>query len=419
MKKNKFNVIKIIIIFVLIIIGLLLSLFLYDRFSDKTKIFNKTVNLTRDEIKEILKIYDNVPNISFTNKFDLSANLTKDNAAYFDVDINGDGNDGLYQLDLKNKLTNEDAFLFIQDENLYFKSDTLFNNSYILAYDSDSECGASVCPSNLGKYIIKTLNGYNIDDFKVSNEVIDELAGIINSSLDNQYITKKRTFVNVDNKKKFYAKYSYKLNNDSLNILKDNILKSDTFKDYFKLVETGLSENLEVNAEFNVYAFFGSVRKIDITLGTQSIEIVVNKNKIKINYKNDNINKIINVTNGNIEYTSYVDDEKVINLNLKDNKDLNITYYKDEKEYSYNIGFTKKNINNIQEGTISLEYMGNVYIINYTITLDSAIEKQDVSASKNYKEMSAEEISNMNTAVENLKHNEFINIIMNLLMLNN
>ena len=199
MKKNKLNKTKLIIIS-LVVIVLLFIFILLDIFEDKSKVYQKTFNLIGKKINELIPIYDNIPTINFKNNLQINASVNKNSEELINLNINTNNNEKLYQLNIINKSTNEDVYVFIQDNNLYYKSNTLFNNTYSLVFDNEDECTSSICPSNIGSYIVKSINNFNTDNLKIDTNIINEFLNTINSSLDNKYITKKRTFTSINNK---------------------------------------------------------------------------------------------------------------------------------------------------------------------------------------------------------------------------
>lgn len=231
MKKNKLNKTKLIIIS-LVLIVLLFIFILLDIFEDKSKIYQKNLNLIGEKINELIPIYDNIPTINFKNNLQMNASVNKNSEELINLNINTNNNEKLYQLNIINKSTNEDVYVFIQDNNLYYKSNTLFNNTYSLVFDNEDECTSSICPSNIGSYIVKSINNFNTDNLKIDTNIINEFLNTINSSLDNKYITKKRTFTSINNKKSLYTKYSYKINNETINKIKTSILNNDNLNKY-------------------------------------------------------------------------------------------------------------------------------------------------------------------------------------------
>ena len=177
MKKNKLNKTKLIIIS-LVLIVLLFIFILLDIFEDKSKIYQKTFNLIGEKINELIPIYDNIPTINFKNNLQMNASINKDSEELINLKFNTNTNEKLYQLNIINKSTNEDAYVFIQDNNLYYKSNTLFNNTYSLVFDNEDECTSSICPSNIGSYIVKSINNFNTDNLKIDTNIVNEFLNI-------------------------------------------------------------------------------------------------------------------------------------------------------------------------------------------------------------------------------------------------
>ena len=157
MKKNKLNKTKLIIIS-LVLIVLLFIFILLDIFEDKSKVYQKTFNLIGKKINELIPIYDNIPTINFKNNLQINASVNKNSEELINLNINTNNNEKLYQLNIINKSTNEDVYVFIQDNNLYYKSNTLFNNTYSLVFDNEDECTSSICPSNIARLYISRSN---------------------------------------------------------------------------------------------------------------------------------------------------------------------------------------------------------------------------------------------------------------------
>lgn len=413
MKKNKVNKTKLIIIS-LVLIVLLFIFILLDIFEDKSKIYQKTLNLIGEKINELIPIYDNIPTINFKNNLQMNASVNKNSEELINLNINTNDNEKLYQLNIINKSTNEDVYVFIQDNNLYYKSNTLFNNTYSLVFDNEDECTSSICPSNIGSYIVKSINNFNTDNLKIDTNIINEFLNTINSSLDNKYITKKRTFTSINNKKSLYTKYSYKINNETINKIKTSILNNGNLNKYLSNIEVLLPDTFDIDNTLDIYTKFGKIKSLDITLEDKKINMFINNKEIDITYTENNTKKLIKYVSNNLEYENYVDDKLISSLILKNNNEIDLTNYKNDMENHYNIKFSK-NTGSDESGTISVEYLNNKYTFSYDINYNSSASKLDVNESKNYKEMSVLENANLNSALTNLGNNEFIRILIDLL----
>lgn len=413
MKKNKLNKTKLIIIS-LVLIVLLFIFILIDIFEDKSKIYQKSLNLIREKINELIPIYDNIPTINFKNNLQMNASVNKNSEELINLNINTNDNEKLYQLNIINKSTNEDVYVFIQDNNLYYKSNTLFNNTYSLVFDNEDECTSSICPSNIGSYIVKSINNFNTDNLKIDTNIINEFLNTINSSLDNKYITKKRTFTIINNKKSLYTKYSYKINNETINKIKTSILNNDNLNKYLSNIEGLLPDTFDIDNTLDIYTKFGKIKSLDITLEDKKINMFINNKEIDITYTENNTKKLIKYVSNNLEYENYVDDKLISSLILKNNNEIDLTNYKNDTENHYNIKFSK-NTGSDESGTISVEYQNYKYTFSYDINYNSSASKLDVNESKNYKEMSILENDNLNSALTNLGNNEFIRILIDLL----
>ena len=413
MKKNKLNKTKLIIIS-LVLIVLLFIFILLDIFEDKSKIYQKTFNLIGEKINELIPIYDNIPTINFKNNLQMNASINKDSEELINLKFNTNTNEKLYQLNIINKSTNEDAYVFIQDNNLYYKSNTLFNNTYSLVFDNEAECTSSICPSNIGSYIVKSINNFNTDNLKIDTNIINEFLNTINSSLDNTYITKKRTFNSINNKKSLYTKYSYKINNETINKIKTSILNNDNLNKYLSNIEGLLPDTFDIDSTLDIYTKLGKIKSLDITLEDKKINMFINNKEIDITYTENNTKKLIKYVSNNLEYENFIDDKLISSLILKNNNEIALTIYTNDTENHYNIKFSKDVTSN-ESGTISIEYLNDKFTFNYDINYNSSASKLDVNESKNYKEMSILENANLNSALTNLGNNEFIKILTDLL----
>lgn len=344
----------------------------------------------------------------------MNASVNKNSEELINLKFNTNTNEKLYQLNIINKSTNEDAYVFIQDNNLYYKSNTLFNNTYSLVFDNEDECTSSICPSNIGSYIVKSINNFNTDNLKIDTNIVNEFLNTINSSLDNKYITKKRTFTSINNKKSLYTKYSYKINNETINKIKTSILNNDNLNKYLSNIEGLLPDTFDIDSTLDIYTKLGKIKSLDITLEDKKINMFINNKEIDITYTENNTKKLIKYVSNNLEYENFIDDKLISSLILKNNNEIDLTNYKNDTENHYNIKFSKDVTSN-ESGAISIEYLNDKFTFNYDINYNSSASKLDVNESKNYKEMSILENANLNSALTNLGNNEFIKILTDLL----
>ena len=211
-----------------------------------------------------------------------------------------------------------------------------------------------------------------------------------------------------------YTKYSYKINNETINKIKTSILNNDNLNKYLSNIEGLLPDTFDIDNTLDIYTKFGKIKSLDITLEDKKINIFINNKEIDITYTENNTKKLIKYVSNNLEYENYVDDKLISSLILKNNNEIDLTNYKNDTENHYNIKFSK-NTGSDESGTISVEYLNNKYTFNYGINYNSSASKFDVNESKNYKEMSILENDNLNSALTNLGKNEFIRILIDLL----
>lgn len=211
-----------------------------------------------------------------------------------------------------------------------------------------------------------------------------------------------------------YTKYSYKINNETINKIKTSILNNDNLNKYLSNIEGLLPDTFDIDNTLDIYTKFGKIKSLDITLEDKKINMFINNKEIDITYTENNTKKLIKYVSNNLEYENYVDDKLISSLILKNNNEIDLTNYKNDTENHYNIKFSK-NTGSDESGTISVEYLNNKYIFNYGINYNSSASKLDVNESKNYKEMSILENDNLNSALTNLGNNEFIRILIDLL----
>ena len=211
-----------------------------------------------------------------------------------------------------------------------------------------------------------------------------------------------------------YTKYSYKINNETINKIKTSILNNDNLNKYLSNIEGLLPDTFDIDNTLDIYTKFGKIKSLDITLEDKKINMFINNKEIDITYTENNTKKLIKYVSNNLEYENYVDDKLISSLILKNNNEIDLTNYKNDTENHYNIKFSK-NTGSDESGTISIEYLNNKYTFNYGINYNSSASKLDVNESKNYKEMSILENDNLNSALTNLGNNEFIRILIDLL----
>lgn len=211
-----------------------------------------------------------------------------------------------------------------------------------------------------------------------------------------------------------YTKYSYKINNETINKIKTSILNNGNLNKYLSNIEGLLPDTFDIDNTLDIYTKFGKIKSLDVTLEDKKINMFINNKEIDITYTENNTKKLIKYVSNNLEYENYVDDKLISSLILKNNNEIDLTNYKNDTENHYNIKFSK-NTGSDESGTISVEYLNNKYTFNYGINYNSSASKLDVNESKNYKEMSILENDNLNSALTNLGNNEFIRILIDLL----
>ena len=211
-----------------------------------------------------------------------------------------------------------------------------------------------------------------------------------------------------------YTKYSYKINNETINKIKTSILNNDNLNKYLSNIEGLLPDTFDIDSTLDIYTKLGKIKSLDITLEDKKINMFINNKEIDITYTENNTKKLIKYVSNNLEYENFIDDKLISSLILKNNNEIDLTNYKNDTENHYNIKFSKDVTSN-ESGAISIEYLNDKFTFNYDINYNSSASKLDVNESKNYKEMSILENANLNSALTNLGNNEFIKILTDLL----
>ena len=414
MKKAK----KIIRMIIYSIALILLSIILLDTFGDKTRIYKKSIDSAKDLIIKASKVYDNIPEIDFSKNMTFMASVSKDNNIIFSLNGAGSNKNNLYQLPLENKQTNENIKAFLQDDTLYYGSDTLLNNIYAYVMDNEDECTGS-CPSNIGKYISEALGSYNTSNLTLNITSINEIADILKSVLSNKYIKKRRIIDTINGKNGLYSKFSYKLNNDSLSDIKTKLVNNEKLSSYVNLFKEYIPNNFDIDSEINIYTSWGQIKEINLILNDKKIIITNNKDKLNISYISNDKKSIISYQNDTLSFEKFTNEEEVLNLSMQDYKNIKIKLNKDGKSYDYSITFNKEITDSKVNGSIMINDANNNYSLNYDMNYNADVKSVALDNVKNYKEMSGDESKNLNTIFSNLQNNEFTKLLFNLLTMTN
>lgn len=397
---------------------ILLSIVLFDTFGDKTRIYKKSIDSAKDLIIKASKVYDNIPEIDFSKNMTFMASVSKDNNIILSLNGAGSNKNNLYQISLENKQTNENIKAFLQDDTLYYGSDTLLNNIYAYVMDNEDECMGS-CPSNIGKYISEALGSYNTSDLTLNITSINEIADILKSVLSNKYIKKRRTIDTINGKKGLYSKFSYKLNNDSLSDIKTKLVNNEKLGSYVNLFKEYIPNNFDIDSEINIYTSWGQIKEINLILNDKKIIITNNKDKLNINYISNDKKSIISYQNDTLSFEKFTNEEEVLNLSTQDYKNIKVKLNKDGKSYDYSITFNKEITDSKVNGSIMINDTNNNYLLNYDMNYNTDVKSVVLDNVKNYKEMSEDESKNLNTIFSNLQNNEFTKLLFNLLTMTN
>ena len=414
MKKAK----KIIRMIIYSIALILLSIILFDTFGDKTRIYKKSIDSAKDLIIKVSKIFDNIPEMDFSKNMTFTASVSKDNNIILSLNGAGSNKDNLYQISLENKQTNESIKAFLQDDTLYYGSDTLLNNIYAYEMDNEDECTGS-CPSNIGKYISEALGSYNTSNLTLNIISINEIADILKSVLSNKYIKKRRIIDTINGKKGLYSKFSYKLNNDSLSDIKTKLVNNEKLSSYVNLFKEYIPNNFDVDSEINIYTSWGQIKEINLILNDKKIMITNNKDKLNISYISNDKKSVINYQNDSLSFEKFTNEEEVLNLTMQDYKNIKVKLNKDGKSYDYSITFNKEVTDSKVNGSIMINDASNNYLLNYDMNYNADVKRVVLDMVKNYKEMSEVESKNLNTIFSNLQNNEFTKLLFNLLTMTN
>ena len=414
MKKAK----KIIRMIIYSIALILLSIVFFDTFGDKTRIYKKSIDSAKELIINVGKIYDNIPEMDFSKNMTFMASVSKDNNIILSLNGAGSNKDNLYQISLENKQTNESIKAFLQDDTLYYGSDTLLNNIYAYVMDNEDECTGS-CPSNIGKYISEALGSYNTSNLTLNITSINEITDILKSVLSNKYIKKRRIIDTINGKKGLYSKFSYKLNNDSLSDIKAKLVNNEKLSSYVNLFKEYIPNNFNVDSEINIYTSWGQIKEINLILNDKKIMITNNKDKLNISYISNDKKSVISYKNDYLSFEKFTNEEEVLNLTMQEYKNVKVKLNKDGKSYDYSITFNKEVTDYNVNGSIMINDASNNYLLNYDINYNADVKRVVLDKVKNYKEMSEDERKNLNTIFSNLQNNEFTKLLFNLLTMTN
>lgn len=349
----------------------MLGVFLYDKYSDKTKIYRELFKRVNTDINSILSIENYIPSIDITNNKKMSLKLSKDNKNIMTVDFLSDQLNSLYQLNLNNEI-----YAYLEDNNLYFKSNKL-NDYYLFNFP---EKDSNLAISNVGKTLTTILNNTKPTAY-TNKELINDLLNILSSSLDNKMITKKRNLNKITNKWCFTSIYSYSVNQENLKnaIDNSNLLTKDALKE--------LVDSLNIQ-KINLTKSFNTIKEVEVIIKDKTLSFDINANTIslqdKINY-NEKENILSYQANDSLKITL---SNNTVNI-LKD--DIHLT-----------INLVTANNN----GSIRLDYNGTSYSLEYTFLKNYEVQKINITSFKNYNELINEEQLNIQEQITNILNKE-------------
>lgn len=377
MKNNK--ILKNLIIIAILLVLIILGVFLYDKYSDKTKIYQELFKRVNTDINNILSIENYIPSIDITNNKKMSLKLSKDNKNIMTVDFFSDQLNSLYQLNLNNEI-----YAYLEDNNLYFKSNKL-NDYYLFNFP---EKDSSLAISNVGKTLTTILNNTKPTSY-TNKELINDLLNILSSSLDNKMITKKRNLNKITNKWCFTSIYSYSVNQENLKnaIDNSNLLTKDALKE--------LVDSLNIQ-KINLTKSFNTIKEVEVIIKDKTLSFDINANTIslqdKINY-NEKENILSYQANDSLKITL---SNNTVNI-LKD--DIHLT-----------INLVTANNN----GSIRLDYNGTSYSLEYTFLKNNEVQKINITSFKNYNELTNEEQLNIQEQITNILNKEELKNLISL-----
>ena len=85
-----------------------------------------------------------------------------------------------------------------------------------------------------------------------------------------------------------YTKYSYKINNETINKIKTSILNNDNLNKYLSNIEGLLPDTFDIDNTLDIYTKFGKIKSLDITLEDKKINMFINNKEIDITYTENN-----------------------------------------------------------------------------------------------------------------------------------
>lgn len=314
------------IILVLLIFVALILMMLNAGKENPKKYFDDTIELVYDYL------YDNY--LGSNNAFSADYKLK--------LDINGTKNEfvGTYERDIKSRILKLDGTMrdpneasggiildskdfqfdsYMKDNNLYFKSEQLFNNYFHISL-----------PDNTGLLTTKT---YSLD------LLVGGISDALEESMKNVSINKDTTNINYRGVKTNVKKYYFVL---------DNKGKTEFLSTFY--------ESLIDDANFmNEYARINNKSVDDIT------EILKNKiNDVEFRYSGESNNKTT--------FAIYISKKKIIRYNIEDESEDHKIYQIDIKDGKIFFEYSKNN-----ENVISASYLKTDEIMNDELTRSYAI----------------------------------------------
>lgn len=416
----------------LIIIGsillfLLLGLIVYINLNDKVKPFKMVITKSFDIMDKGVGTLKNAPDVMKDNQVFLELSDSKET-----INLNLGYSPKNKYIKLDGNLNNNDLTYIFKDNKSYLKS-TKLNNTYNINYQFKG-CNDTECLDNAGSLddiIASSFLTTNIN-YKDLNRTVTNLEKVFLKSIDKHYITKKKMTTSINNVDTKTTRYSYLLNKNSLSILLNNIdhnktLKDDIFnlfgdslntlgitKDNFKNI-IDVEENI---GTLNIYTTsYNNIAKVNLSL-VNGVNITVNieKDITTIDYTlSTEISGKITVNNNtkktNITY--YYKGNNAIELEIsKENDTLHIDYniYVSDNKYTGTITnrLENPNVDNFV-GTLTI----NDITLKYDIKTTNDIEKEDISTSVRYEEMSTEDALSLENIIKDIENDNLINTIIN------
>lgn len=342
MKKQRSNIwAKIVLITFGIALVCLGPLWLYDNFSDRTKIFKEAITLVQNELDTIKRDffgYEYDKTKPFIVNGTLTAVSTGKNINLSGIYKDTDNYEGAVKLD-------DDITYSLQSNELYLKKN---NNTYKLNLSSENLINMK---NTIDNYMALSNNSFYDIMFNL-NDIFD--------GLDSKEILKKRIKTDINNKNTLTTLYSYKLNTEMLRKL--------------GVDELGF-ENREYSLD--IYTKFKKIVKIEIK---DIVSFSVNNDNVVMNYYAGSSYISVSKNQKNFSLAMYSNDVKTYECNVNIDKDfsLNIKAYNEDTVIKeLNIVLVKKDIDNGINYIVSINdsYKSDImlsYVVSNFINVSSS-----------------------------------------------